>query len=186
MHLNSGVYLNQKLWTLENWKQNVQYMLSLDQNFAPVLVDGVTWASKTRNSPLRAFVGSKQQSKQKVNMLELMLGQTENFCPIITRKLYLDRTHRASRSPPFWVSSNGRVLYRIGRDSRGTKRTSWRFMPTTHGIRGRLLRNNGISHHGEVIVDDEELSPTLENFIVLRWLRLIHNELAKLVKQWYG
>ena len=33
---------------------------------------------------------------------------------------------------------------------------------------------------------DEELSPSLENFIVLTWLRLIHSDLPGLVKQRYG
>ena len=33
---------------------------------------------------------------------------------------------------------------------------------------------------------DEELSPSLENMIVLKWLRLIHHDLPALVKQRYG
>ena len=49
-----------------------------------------------------------------------------------------------------------------------------------------MLRANGLSHHGEHVPEDEELSPTLENFIVLTWLRLIHPSLPRLVKQRYG
>ena len=44
----------------------------------------------------------------------------------------------------------------------------------------------GITHHDEELEDDEELSPTLENFVVLTWLRLIHPDLPKLIKQRYG
>ena len=33
---------------------------------------------------------------------------------------------------------------------------------------------------------DEELSPSLEKFIVLTWLRLLHPNLPRLVKQRYG
>lgn len=36
-----------------------------------------------------------------------------------------------------------------------------------------LLHANSLSHHGDVTTEDEELIPTLENFIVLTWLRLI-------------
>ena len=43
-----------------------------------------------------------------------------------------------------------------------------------------------ISHHGFPVKEDEELTPTLENFFVLTWLRLIHNDLPRLVKQRYG
>ena len=50
-----------------------------------------------------------------------------------------------------------------------------------------LLHADGsIQHHGEVPAKDEELTPTLENLIVLTWLRLIHPELLALVKHRYG
>lgn len=44
----------------------------------------------------------------------------------------------------------------------------------------------GITHHDEDTEDDEELSLTLENLLILTWLRLIHPELPKLIKQRYG
>ena len=53
-------------------------------------------------------------------------------------------------------------------------------------VEDTLLRANSLSHHGEETTEDEELTPTLENFIVLTWLKLIHPELPKLVKQRYG
>ena len=49
-----------------------------------------------------------------------------------------------------------------------------------------LVRNGGITHHGEKISEDEEVTPTLENIIVAMWLQLIHKDLPKLVKQRYG
>ena len=41
-----------------------------------------------------------------------------------------------------------------------------------------LLSANSLCHHGEVTTEDEELTPTLENFIVLTWLKLLHPELS--------
>ena len=49
-----------------------------------------------------------------------------------------------------------------------------------------FLHANGLTHHGEHVPEDEELTPTLENFVVLTWLRLIHPSLPRLVKQRYG
>ena len=49
-----------------------------------------------------------------------------------------------------------------------------------------LLHGNGLTHHGEHVTEDEELTPTLENFVVLTWLRLIHPSLPRLVKQRHG
>ena len=49
-----------------------------------------------------------------------------------------------------------------------------------------LQRDSQILHHGDVTTVDEEVSPSLENMIVLTWLRLINTALPKLVKQRYG
>jgi hypothetical protein len=37
---------NETVNSFENWKQNLQYTLALDEQFAPFLVDGVTWQKK--------------------------------------------------------------------------------------------------------------------------------------------
>ena len=42
------------------------------------------------------------------------------------------------------------------------------------------------SHHEVNPGDDEELTPSLENLVVLLWLKLTHPDLPKLVKQCYG
>ena len=48
-------------------------------------------------------------------------------------------------------------------------------------VEDNLLHLDGtISHHGERVTEDEEMSPTLDNFIVLTWLRLIDPELPRL------
>ena len=49
-----------------------------------------------------------------------------------------------------------------------------------------LLSSEGsIRHHGAVPTEDEELTPIVENIIVLTWLRLIYADLPGLVKQCY-
>ena len=54
-------------------------------------------------------------------------------------------------------------------------------------IDDNLLKVNGnIQHHGENVTVDEELKPSLENIVVMTWLRLIHADLPPLVKQRYG
>ena len=49
-----------------------------------------------------------------------------------------------------------------------------------------LSTDNSVTHHSATVVKDEELSPTLENMIVLLWLERIHVSLPALVKQRYG
>ena len=49
-----------------------------------------------------------------------------------------------------------------------------------------LQRGSVILHYGDTINVDEEMTPSLENMVVLTWLRLINVALPKLVKQRYG
>ena len=49
-----------------------------------------------------------------------------------------------------------------------------------------LVANGPITHHGANVTADEEMTPTLENMVVLTWLKLIHTALPALVKQRYG
>ena len=54
-------------------------------------------------------------------------------------------------------------------------------------IDDNLLTASGyIPYHAEDVTTDEELTPSLENVIVLTWLRLIRADLPALVKQRYG
>ena len=53
-------------------------------------------------------------------------------------------------------------------------------------VEDSLLRTNGLTHDSKHVLEDEELTPSLENFVVLTWLRLIHPSLPQLVKQRYG
>ena len=49
-----------------------------------------------------------------------------------------------------------------------------------------LTTNGGLKHQGEIPTEDEEMTPSLENMVVLLWLKLIHKDLPRLVKQRYG
>ena len=49
-----------------------------------------------------------------------------------------------------------------------------------------VLTTSDLTHHGKVPTDDKELTPTLENLVVLLWLHLINNNLPGLVNQRYG
>ena len=53
-------------------------------------------------------------------------------------------------------------------------------------VEDSLLHTNRSTQHSEHVLEDEGLTPTLENFVVLTCLRLIHPSLSRLVKQHYG
>lgn len=53
-------------------------------------------------------------------------------------------------------------------------------------IDDKLIKRGGITHHGVNLDENVEMSRTVENLIVLTWLRLTNPPLPQLVKQRYG
>ena len=192
---------NETVNSFENWKHNLQYTLSLDPNFAPFLIDNFTWDKKTKASPLRGFIDDDDQvpaakrrtAQQKMSMLELMLGQIANYCPVISRSTIVKNSTsitniwQAIRLHFGFQSTGGHILDFASIHLNADERPEDLYQRLTAFVEDNLLRrDSGISHHGQVINEDEELSPSLENYIVLTWLRLIHSGLPRLVKQRYG
>ena len=46
-----------------------------------------------------------------------------------------------------------------------------------------VTADSGLAHHGARVLVDEEMTPSIENIIVLLWLERIHSGLPGLVKQ---
>ena len=121
-----------------------------------------------------------------------MLGQIANYCPIISQSTLV----KNSTSLEFiWQTIRQHFGFQVTAaqfiDFSNThlaadERLEDLYQCLTAFVEDSLLCANGLLHHGEHVPEDEELSPTLENFIVLTWLRLIHPSLPQLVKQHYG
>ena len=187
--------------SFENWRQNLLYTLSLDANFAPFLVNGAVWGKQSKATPHRGLISDGEEEpearrktrEQKVAMLELMLGQIANYCPVISRSTIV----KGSTSiDGIWQT----IRLHFGFQSTGAHFIDFASIKLEHNERpedlyqrimafseDNLLRTeSGLTHHDQQVTEDEELTPSLENFLVLTWLRLIHSDLPKLVKQRYG
>ena len=187
--------------SFENWRQNITYVLSLDPNFADFLLDGVTWEKKTSNNPRRGLVDDgediaaarRKTAGQKVSQLELMLGQIANFCPVISRNTIIKQT---TSIPIIWQairlhfgfqSSGSHLLDFADIKLEGDERPEDLYQRIVAFVEDSLLKQNGgIMHHSIMPTEDEDMSPTLENFLTLHWLKLVHPDLPRLVKQRYG
>ena len=84
---------NETITTFEAWRQNLQYFLSLDVNFAPFLAHNFTWLKKSSTAPNIGLepdgddvpTTRRRTAFQKNLHLDLMLGQIANFCTVISR-----------------------------------------------------------------------------------------------------
>ena len=187
--------------SFENWRQNLTYTISLDPNFATFLVEGVSWQIKNKQTPLRGFTNDGEEvaeakrltAPQKVALLDLMLGQVANFCPVISRNAIIknstsmNQIWQTIRTHYGFQSTGAHFIDFVDFKLEADERPEDLFQRLMAFTDDNLLHHDGaITHHGQQPSEDEELTPTLENFIVLTWLSLIHKDLPKLVKQRYG
>ena len=186
--------------SFENWRQNLQYTLSTDVKFAPFM-NGASWEKKTRASPLHGLQNDgedvlearRQTAEQKNTLLELMLGQVANYCSVISRNSIiknstsLDSIWQTIRMHFGFQSTGAHFVDFADIKLEPDERPEDLFQRLMAFIDDNLLTKDcNISHHGLAVEEDEEMSPSLENLVVLMWLGLIHKDLPRLVKQRYG
>ncbi len=172
----------------ESWKNNLLFTLSLDDNYKPYLKADATWLKKTKANPKRGFtddVGGGKTADQKVYLLELMLGQIANYSPINRSTI----TKNSTSLTAVWnairqhlnIQSNGaRVLDLANLALIPGERPEVLYERLLAFMDDNLMKaDGGITHHGEAITDDEELTPSMENMIVVIWLQLLHKDLPK-------
>ena len=188
--------------SFEAWKGNVVFNLSLVDIFTPYLSDDCKWLVKSASNTSRGFTDDDGATAdppvgltaaKKATNLEIMLGQIANYCTVISRASIVKKS---TSLEDVWQKI--RLHY-------GIQRTGGHFLdldnishkpgdrvePLYQTLMGfiednLLAKGGGITHHDQAIKTDEELTPTMENMIVLMWLRLIHPGLPRLVKQKYG
>ena len=192
---------NETITSFENWRQNLVYILSLDSNFAPFLAEGCTWERKTSNNPTRGLhndgedtpEGTRRTAAQKNLHLDLMLGQIANYCAVISRNsitknsISVQDIWQKIRQHYGFRSTGANFLNLVDIKLQADERPEDLFQRLMAFVEDNLLTaQGGIVHHGHPIDADEDLSPTLENMIVIIWLQLIHPGLPQLVKQRYG
>ena len=122
-----------------------------------------------------------------------MLGQIANYCPVISRNVIVKnstsleqiwqsiRLHFGFQSPGAHFLDFNEITLRQDERPEDLYQRLLAFIDDN-----LLKREGGISHQGINIDEDEEMSTTVENMIVLTWLRLISPSLPQLVKQRYG
>ena len=189
------------------------YILNLDENFAPFLRDGVTWLQKMRDpNDTRGFqddmIPDEREharhgdivpdpnglsADQKVGNLELCLGQIANFAPIIYRNTIVKESTsmsfvwQAIKLHYGFQTTGGNFIDFVNVKYNPPERAETLYQRMLTFIGNNLLTpESGIMHKGRPVVEDEEMTPTLENLIVLLWLNQIHPNLPNVVKQKYG
>ena len=190
---------NETLNTFKNWKENRIYTLSLDKSFAPYLKEGVTWGKQTSVTPHRGFTDDAtgttdpKSKEEKCTTLNLMLGQIANYATVISRNQIIKESTSLNviwdkiRQHYGFHTTGSRFLDLSAIRQRPGERAEDLYQTLVSFIDDNLLTKDcTLTHHAAAITNDEEVSPSLENVVVLLWLERLHVGLPALIKQRYG
>ena len=167
---------NETITTFEAWRQNLQYSLSLGTNFAPFLVDNFSWMKKASTSPQRGLtsdgedvpISRRRTANQKNVHLELMLGQIINSLNTIIKNPTSVKSIWQAIRAPYGFQSTGTHFLDFASIKLDVNERPEDLFQRSFIDDNLLIANSSIIHHGDTITADEELSPPLENLVVLR------------------
>ena len=166
--------------TANKWQGNLTANIKKEENWIPLI--NATWSNK--KTPNRGF---PQEDTTSANYVQQMLEYVSQFAP---NCLYRDITSRATSLQAVWIlirnwaglKSSGckqLVYFNIKKSYASNQETP----PTDFYFTLRnakedcllLSRASGgkVSFGGEIPAEDEDLSPTLENDVVLDWLEAL-------------
>ena len=130
---------------------------------------------------------------EKVAKLNLMLGQIANYATIISRNQIIKGSTSLNdiwgkiRQHYGFHTTGSRFLDLTNIKLSGGQRPEDLYQQLVSFMDDNLLTKDGpLTHHSAKIERDEEISPSLENVVVLIWLERLHVNLPALVKQRYG
>jgi len=116
---------------------------------------------------------NERTAAKKAHHLELMLGQIANFCPVIADKYIISESTsissvwQAIRLHFGFQVTGGRFLDLADLHLEPEERNEDLYQRIVAFVDDSLLKQGGlIKHHDEEITEDEQISPTLENFLV--------------------
>ena len=194
------------LASIERWKQNVIYHLRLNEEFRPFLT--TQFGKKSRANPNRSLrdetksesvkneagltrvVTTLIQSKEdKTFTVDLLLDQIANFAPLIPRN---DITRDSGSLHDVWQKIR---LYHNLEKSGGLMNICWTikrkpeespqslFARLKQSYDDNLICADGLNYIDGPLQEDEEMSPSLHNTVILHWLQLLHPQLRDAVTQ---
>ena len=186
---------NESVSSFANWKTNIMYNLSLNNEFAPFLDS--TWAKKSVPNrglaDLKEGATVKKTAVQLAIVLERMLGLVAQFVPALLRSEVIKRSTSLS-----WIWNRLRKHYSFNASEVNFLRLSdikmeegeryeTFFQRIMAHIEDNLLTvSSGLMFDGEEVGVDEELSPTAERLGVYLWLEKIDKRLPAFIGRIYA
>lgn len=190
------------LSSIENWKSMVIYGLRLNQEFRPYL--DIEFGRKSKLTPNRQLTadvrtetnedGTENEivvtsAEEKAEIVDLLLEQIANYAPTVPRN---DIVKDSKSLKEVWSKiklqynqqQTGSLLndcWNIKRQPDETPQALYARLKQAYDE--CLLTEGGLKYIDGPLEEDEEMSPTLHNVIILQWLELLHPKLRQAVTQ---
>ena len=179
--------------SLETWKETLLFNLTLDGKFEMFLEDDFTWKSEAeQNRGLKSDTDgeNKKTAKQKLALLNRLLGSIASYAPVISRQYImkeatsLDAIWQRLRIFYGFRKSGGLILdlTSLSLEEGESPEVLWEKI-YAFVMDNLLSPADGLQHLDIVKPAKETMTPTLLNMTVVLWLRAIHPQLPSMVKQ---
>ena len=180
-----------------NWQSNINYHLSLNNEFAAYIDPASTWSkASVANRGLVSDANTVQNAKtaaQKNAVLEQMLGLVAQFAPSLLRNDIIKKStslgwiwQRIRQHYGFRQSEvNFLSIYKIKRTEGERYETLYQRL-VAHVEDNLLTPTSGIVHDGAAVTAIEDMSPSCERLLVYLWLVLIDERLPAYVSRVYA
>ena len=180
------------LSSIEIWRQNIIFSPNCNEEFRPFLEDDFEWGKKSATRQYRSLTtdtsGTNQKTAaQKSALVDLLLSQIANWSPLIPRN---DIIKDCASLNDVWqrirlfynLQTTGAFLNECWNIKRGQNESPQAlYARLKQCYDDNLLQRNGLNHIDGKLHQDEELTPTLHNSIILHWLEILHPRLRDLV-----
>ena len=192
-------YKLQKVETVtsfKSWKHNQLYNIRADANYKAFLAKVTTWR-KSGSATNRGMVddtegANRQTAAEKCETLNMILEGIANYCPHISRTFLVKQTTSLNdvwqkiREHYGFLSTGGHFLDISAIRQEPDERPEDLYQKIFMFFEDNLVSADSLTHHGEALTQDEEMTASLENTIAWLWLKLLHPGLPQLVHQRYG
>ena len=188
---------NETISTYASWKSNIEYHLSLNNEFSSFLDSSFTWSKQSvKNRGLTDILVKEVVTTTAVQrniQLERMLGIIAQFSPpllrndIIKRSLSLNWIWARLRKYYQFEQNEGNFLKISTIRRQEGERYETLYQRLVAHIEDNLLSPDAnLIHDGSIYDQVEEMSPTVERLLVYIWLNLIDERLPAYISRIYA
>ena len=192
---------NEDFTSFKAWQTSLKYSLRKDERFIRFLDGGETWSVKSDNpADLRGLVDDDATKTPQSLTAHEKLAHLQDFltviCQFVPHFLSTKIIYSSTSINSIWQfvreyysldqSESSFIKFLAIHQEEGERPMRLYYRLLSHVSDNLLTKDSKLLHNGQVYGKDEILTPTLERYVVLRWLELLDPRLPNLVLRYFS